>query len=464
MSETVVVDKALNIQYGEVKSFTDAQVHFKAVITCEGKLEFTNCTLHYNEYRFPNGILLDNESVLSFKNCEIICEGSDEEAFIRGDSCEQVTFDGCTFKNCSKFLAVSDDEVTKNFSMLHCQIINCFDEFVHVRLAEDATCSITDTEIVENAIAGFNNEDGRFYSLATLINVASQGAKLNCLLANNKIQETEGFKRSGVKPGRSDNEIRFFVVENAKIQHCSFTSVHNCLILENSEVTDCEFDTCDNILLSDNCSPERHLSVMNCKFQNCTRIISCGLNTNISKCTFTACHDKLILPGIYDCGGTKISGCTFKGVQYLSAEKEEDITSIMPASLSSEDSKKFYGVDACITFSCNDEDSKPNQISHCSFEDVELGKDVFLIQSVGNVEYDALEINLHRHKPFGTVAYIKDCQFSRVTTRRKTGKIIKEYVQYDTIFNKGQNFLANVILDCAGLDEVQVAAKPKETK
>lgn len=456
MGEQVTIKKVLAVAQDETKTFADSQVHFKGVIKCAGRLEFANCTLHYNEYRFSNGIVLTKTAEVSFKNCTILCEGADEQAFIRGDSCRKLYFADCTFTDCLKFLSICENQVTENFSLSHCQLVNCSDQFVEINLAPEATACLTDTKITEDKIADFNKEAGGFRTTACLFKLSSIGNELNVLVANTTVEETDSFKRAERRPMDEDNELSYFTLNNARVEHCTFRNVHNCLTVENTEIRQCEFIRCDNVVASENCSLEHHLLVDNCLFVGCTRIITSGLNSLITKCAFNDCYGKLLMPGTYDMGGTRISYCVFNGIKYLKGVKDERITSIMPESLASSDSKRFYKVDACLTFSYNQEDGKQNQLSHCRFTDIELGKDVFLIQSVGEVEYDGLLIKLRRHKPYGSVAYIKDCQFTNITTQRKTGKIIKEYVQYDTLFNKNQNFLANIILDCKGLEAVQV--------
>lgn len=456
MSDQVIIKKAISIAKGETKLFENSDIHLKAIITCAGKLEFNHCTMHYNEYRFANGIELSSDASLSFKDCSIICDGLDDDTFIRGDGCEQLSFENCTFKDCSNFLCINLDGITRSFNMSHCQLVNCFDKFISVDMVESATSSITDTKIVEDDVADFNQENGLFCGVINLIKIHVLDDGLTCTLANNTVEEKNSFKRAGVKAGLSDNEIAYFDVENAEIKQCSFLNANNCIALNNGKITDCKFTSCCNVIASNNCSPDKALTVDSCHFDSCTLILSTCLNYTATNCSFTNCYGRLIMPGNYDCGSAMISSCTFNNIKYMDGTKNEDLISGMPCSLAADDSMKFYGVDACITFSFNDEDGKANQMFNCTFDGAELGEDIFLIQSVGNVDYDALLIKLHRHKPHGKVAYIKDCTFKNITTHRSTGKIIKEYVPYDTTFKKGHNFKATIVSDCNGLDNVQM--------
>ena len=66
-------------------------------------------------------------------------------------------------------------------------------------------------------------------------------------------------------------------------------------------------------------------------------------------------------------------------------------------------------------------------------------------------------------KPSGTVTYIESCDFKNCSTKRESGKIIKEYFKYDTLFKKDIDFHANHVSECRGLDKVNKESAETET-
>ena len=66
-------------------------------------------------------------------------------------------------------------------------------------------------------------------------------------------------------------------------------------------------------------------------------------------------------------------------------------------------------------------------------------------------------------KPRKEALYVEDCIFRNCTTQKASGKIIQEYVKYDTLFKETKDFHINIVSNCRGLDEVKVVpAKNKE--
>ena len=62
----------------------------------------------------------------------------------------------------------------------------------------------------------------------------------------------------------------------------------------------------------------------------------------------------------------------------------------------------------------------------------------------------------YHEKPNGATAYIEECVFNNCSTKRSSGKIIKEFILYDTMFKKDESFHANRIVNCKGLDKINL--------
>lgn len=97
----------------------------------------------------------------------------------------------------------------------------------------------------------------------------------------------------------------------------------------------------------------------------------------------------------------------------------------------------------CITLARNKGAlTKANQISNCVFNGVRLNKG-FLIAAIEFPD-----------RPFDIVTEISDCTFERCTTKRESGKIIKEYVGYYPVIDRTmKDFHANIISGCDGLNQ-----------
>ena len=414
--EDYEISEILHIAQDEVKTIRNKQVHLKAYVDCSGTLEFEHCVIYYNENE-ADEITLNAGASLKIRNSIVVCKGADKTSFITGKENNCVVIEKTTFENCSKFIRLSS---CQELSITRCELKNCGDGFLYVSGMSDAgVFNVSENAIYENDIAEFNRE-GMQHS-AELMYVYSYGEA--CLFDNNSIVESKEFSCIGRNEEDRENSIIYFS-GNIKVRNCTFEGVSTGI--KAKEVEGCKFQDCQNAI-----ETEKGAKVDNCSFENCTRIVVAERNVVISNCKFVSCYDELLSVDSY--GGVVIEFCQFIDTRYLGEAKVK---------------RRFWGYGnwpslACITLRRSKESSsRYNSIKKCIFDGVEIGKDYFLIAAYG---YE---------KPSGTVSYIEECTFTNCKTARSTGKIIKEYISYDTTFKKDQSFRANEIRNCKGLDNV----------
>ena len=197
---------------------------------------------------------------------------------------------------------------------------------------------------------------------------------------------------------------------------------------------ECRFEKCTNPIIvsksyfdDDNDEP----CIDNCVFVECTDVIDADDNTQITNCQFVACYDDLIRPYGYD-GGISVEFC-----QFINTRNTKE--SIISRRIS------------CITFTrTKSSKTRVNYLKKCIFDGVDLGSRLVIKASVWE-------------KAKGVVTYIENCDFKNCSTQRASGKIIKEYIQYDTLFKKDVNFHANIISDCRGLDKINKEGSKSES-
>lgn len=426
---------SLQIKKGEVKEFRNKNVHISAIIQCEGELIFKNCTIYYNESHAKNEIHLMENAKLSIVDSKVICKGVNEEFFVKDKRKNTIVFENTIFEDCSYFLSDSSYDLI-SFSMCKCKLHNCYTDFLDLGVCEDTVLKIADNIIVQDNLSVFQ----KIKKLTTLIGISdcSDVNTGNKEIINNTVIEKESFKNIYEK----EHGIIYFNVREISINKCSFYGMTEGIIA--LKVKDCKFENCNRAI---NCmimptyyKKDRYIA--NCVFIKCTNVIDVCDDIIISNCHFISCYNTIISPAAmgFFTGGINVKFCHFINIKNLESNNartgyEQNASSI-------------------ILRRSGTNNSVANYLKQCIFDGVSIDNN-FLIAATGNV------------KPSGAVMYIEDCDFRNCKTNRKSGKIIKEYLQYNNLFGKTQDFHANVISNCSGLDKINAEgteAKDEELK
>ena len=416
--EDEFISSILQIRAGETKTYKNKNLHINAFINCEGNLEIDHCALYYNETNDRNQIVLARDAQLYIKDSMIKCKGFDKNSFISCEGENTICFETTTFVDCAYFLKSRSN---CSFSMTRCELRNCYEDFISISVGEESLCDISSNIIIQDGLNDFYINHKAFSP--TLITVSSYTEK-KVQFRDNTIVEDPQFKKIGVNEKDSDNKLCYFSCDNAAVSNCSFMGISEAIVA--IEVRDSKFQNCSKaIWIRDSWRVSEKALIDNCVFENSTNVIDTWRDTRITNCQFVSCYNRLVSSIGYQPGGVNIEFCQFINIKnnLLGGLLLTDIGSI-----------------ACIIFEYTKK-TKANYLKKCIFDGVELD-DNFLIAASGS------------EKPHGTVTYIEECDFRNCSTKRSSGKIIKEDVQYDTLLKKNQDFHANKISNCRGLDKI----------
>lgn len=412
------ITSILHIAAGETKTFLKKNIHLKAFINCEGKIEIKNSVLYYNENESADEITMSDGAELKITNSVVICKGFDKKPFITLGSDSVVYIAKTIFIDCSNFIKSSN---CKKFTLTKCELNNCFVGFADVLTNKPDDCVVSYNQIVQEELNSFYTTDltNREYEYrhGCLFDLS------DAQFYENSITEHKAFLAPFGENERNSISFKYLSSKNAIISNCTFSGTSGIVsaveFLENKFI-DCT--SCINVL--GNCWGDFEPCVKDCVFERCTDIIEvCEDNTIISYCQFVSCFGNLIYPSWWYNNNYNVEFCQFVNI-------ENNATSYS---------------DACIIFVRGK--SKNTQSSHmkkCIFDTINLG-DTFLIASDSIGYYE---------KPYGTVAYIEDCSFANCNTKHASGQIIKPNLIYKTLLKKEQSFKSINVSNCQGLDKV----------
>lgn len=412
------ISSILQIRSEETKSYENKFIHFAAYINCEGTLKIDHCAIYYNESESGDEITLAEGANLYIRDSVVICKGFDKNHFISCAGKNEVIFENTIFYDCS-YMIKSENSI--DFTMKRCELKNCFDGFVNINVGENI-CDISSNIITQNNLSQFHIDSreeiqenrymcrymGNKFGLLDITN--SENVKFY----NNTISEDESFRKAGVGEKDSANEVMYICADRAEVFNCTFAGISSSITAKS--VRECKFENCKGLstqfLINSSV-------VDNCVFENCTNIIG-GLIRRITNCQFISCYDSIIRKA----RGVHIEFCQFINTKSLGEHTCIIFTRIKPVV------KGFPFLE------------EEAYLKKCIFNGVEVENDFLIKADCGN------------EKPSGVVAHIEECSFKNCSTKRKSGKLIKEYIQYNTLFKKNQDFHAIEISNCKGLDKI----------
>lgn len=421
-----VIHTIMQIKEGETKIYKYKNIHLSAYMNCEGELIFDHCIINYNESDYGNGIALSENAKLTITNSVVICKGLDENTFITCKGKNKIILDRNSFEDCSYFIN-TDGEC--EFFMTNCQLHNCYKDFININSNAyygkkyNSRYIIKNNSIIQDGLKPFYYAVKESFSKPSIINGNYGDVKVE--FCNNSILEEEGFRRAGVE---GENAVEYFNCYSGEVRNCTFKGISSPI--NAVECVECKFEKCIGaIRVSNNMSPSRTPYVDNCVFEECTSVIGADYNTHITNCQFISCYDSIIFPAgfaVEFAGGVTVESC-----QFINTRNRKFMESTC-------------GGFSCVTFTrTKNSDGRANYLRKCIFDGAELGNN-FLIKAW----------TFGFEKPYGVVTYIENCDFRNCSTKRASGKIIKEYIQYDRLFKKDIDFHANRVSGCRGLDKV----------
>lgn len=446
-----MISSILQIGGGEHKIFKNKNIHINAYINCEGTLEIDNCILYYNESEACDEIKLLTNAELIIKNSEVICKGFDKKPFILSEGENtNVIFENNIFIDCAYFFEANKQI---SFKMAHCELKNCFNSFINISADSGTNCNISHNKMIQDNLNTFYIDTFKDFGRNSIIKIKYilYRKDINVIFCENEVVEKQSFRDAAdeiymkyrikdlsrslpnysncpksefLKLLTKDNipYRRIFYLESniIEVSNCTFTGMS--LGIEVPSISNSVFNDCQGCVQSPDSYDEILFSVDNCSFNNCTNVIFVGevYQTKIQKSNFISCYDKLIyMDDISNRGNMHIESCQFTDIK-----NNSDIN--------------------CITLGIHEIGEKPksNYIKDCIFDGVELGNNFLVVA----------KRSTNLGEPKCAIGYIENCDFRNYTTKRQSGKIIKQYIQYNKIFKNDLDFYAIRLQNCRGLD------------
>lgn len=416
----------LHVGTEETLIYRDKFLHFNAFVKCEGEMKFENCLILYNESDMFGEITLMPGAGLTIRDSVIVCKGMNKSPFLTGEGENRVEINHSIFEDCSFFLRMKGDV---SLIIRECIMKNCFQKFIEMRLGSFAEykCDISDNKIIQDRLAGFY-QDALPSKPVTLINInytdmCTHGKDNICLFQRNAITEKEDFVKNAGETKNANVKIQYFSAEDAVVSDCTFSGISGGI--QASIIQNCSFQKCRKAfeVYHSTYSKGMPARIENCIFEECTDVLNLDDDARVSYCRFISCYDSIISTQGYD-GGIIVEHCQFVNI------RNNDISGL----------NALVFQKGCITFHRSKElRSRENRLSKCTFDGAKLNKGYLISASCCE-------------KPCGPVTFIDKCSFKNCISKREDGEIVRECIQYDTLFKKDQSFRANIISDCKGVD------------
>lgn len=398
--EDYVIYSDVEVPFGETLVIKNKRIYIRANINCYGTLKLRNCHFIYNQLSNTTSastkhqILLKKGASLFISNCVFRREKapqSDLSCLVySNDASSTVVIDNSTFIDCNNFL---DLQYCKKFLMQRCEIHNCADGFVSVRLEAGGNSLLQSCLIYMDNAALFKQGDGRgSHYLGTLFSFERWGNERPQII-NCKFVETDEFRTAGEKVS-SWTSIRYVMAcaDSCSVERCDFIGISGRV--ECSHIEDCTFIDCSGGIEAMNyleSSEKDGTEIKECVFKNCTNVVAVTVCTHLHHSQFIGCHGKFITTGGYQ-GKSTISDCEFINTRY------------------DETDGGYLSCDkTCIALDSDEEDGHTNLIENCLFDGIDL-TDATLIRyaspyckhknvviSVNNCEFRNLKSNGSSH-------------------------------------------------------------------
>ena len=405
------------IKARETKEFKNMRIHISAFIKCRGAIIIDHCVLYYNESEVRGGITLADGASIIVKNSQVICKGFDKKHFITCTGENGIVFENTTFVDCACLIEAKNAE---QFRMEKCVLKNCYAGFAEID--EETGCEILGNQIVQDCLNQFyvtNIKDFRSNNIHLLrLSSANKTVKFH----DNTVYEKASWLSNLEKREAEEYKLDYLCCDYAEVYDCHFDGITSPITA--SSIKTCEFKDCKGAITA----PffEKMTIVEKCVFKDSTDVIRTRDNTQIMYCSFTGCYDNIIYAEGRN-GGVKVECCQFNNIK--NSLKENDAYDLL--------GERFY---CCIFFRRSKEYSScENIMKECIFDGIEM-------------EYNFLIAADGYEQPAGDVAVIEECQFANCSTKRSSKKLIKQHIDYFTVFKKRKDFLAIKIRDCSGID------------
>ena len=419
--EEITISNILHITAEQTVEYQNKIIHFSAPIKCDGTMIFESCEIHYGEADVPGEVELSSGAFLTMRDCTVKCHSYNKRYFIDAVRCvSEISFANCQFENCSYFV-----RSYHNIKVQNCTIQAPGNEFINNQYAIHNSCSLGISGSTFSLISS-NNE-------GTANGVIINGSDVH--FENNVITGDMAANRENIDEIRDSfkSNSTLLCVESGEICHTTFSNVSNLIKCDGtSKLTiSCSLFTNSFDLMNGYLS-RCIISVADCNFVECSEIgIALSKGSRFTGCQFISCYNDLLSSGFR--GGVTIEYCEF--IDWIGRRARIDCDLFR---------NSVYGIlslSSLLRFErSSDSDSAENRVIKCIFNGIQAHKS-FVISS-------------QAHKKVETVTTVDSCTFLNCITERTSGKIIKEFDTYSTLFGKEKTIRVTHIYSCLGLGRV----------
>lgn len=407
-NEDETISTMLSIGKGDKVVFKNKNIHLDSYIKCDGKLEFIDCVINYNEFDNGDEIQIGEDASIAFDGCMICCKGYDESVFISNiDYCNnKFSFKNSSFFDCSYFINVNNVEEA---IIENCYFHNCFNRFMHISLNEDASFIMDSNYFMLDDVCDFNSIylGQGFFSGCTIIRIESVSSDPSKEISITNLLLEESLDESSEI---SEKYISILDASKVKLKQSTVLNLSKDLFVRGAY--NCYFKDC---LIGLNGFDEYDVAseVDNCLFDTCTNIFRFQHDVSIHDSSFVSCYG-----GFFDgFGSLKIKKCNFYNTKFINDSAWGSVH------------KAFIEVGY-----------PDSSLKECVFDGIELSNG-HLIAGKG---YDSSASN---------VCSVSGCYFLN-WKKGDNDNLINEYTEYLGLFNKSKSVKSiNVSSDCKGLDK-----------
>lgn len=256
-------------------------------ILCDGKAEFYDCEFFCNAPQTGFCITISSSGELHFNGCTFK-KAFSSGLFLRGNSGCHISFVNCSFVDCNTFA----------------QLFDCAEIVFDRCNFQDCTSAVVEASFLQSSHFKFENS---IWHVTTPTKPSVPAAFI--LSGENQLFTFKNCRYIQWAMMESSYSVisappNSICLLDSGFDHITFT-------ISTLAVIGCIFGYCKNVLATNSATSRPYPSVIeNCRFFHCSESIQAAADTEIQRCTFTAC-DGTQIRSASKLGHVYIADCTF---------------------------------------------------------------------------------------------------------------------------------------------------------
>lgn len=424
-SEYINIMYITDVRPNEKRIYENKILHVTGDIKCEGSLKFINCIIRYDSNKDAGSIIVEEGGSLQFGRCCFIghCLKENQYLIHVKDENKVIRFIDCHFLNCIGFMQTSSRVILD-----HCTIDVLGSSFIC-----PSNSSLIEVDIQNCAFSNRSTIDftmpsskARAYYAISCHSIRISNSSFNGELLLDSAEKSKQILSEAINwplPTKSHSLYAKKIV----VKDSSFTGLVNILRGSEYRVSNTTFSHCANILSANMGGYNSETNIQDCRFEYCSNIGNdIHGKCNWFDCKFESCYNNLISAGFGS--AIRIEDCSF--THWTAVLDDSLLISEYYSMLILRRSKGMgYGTHC---------------IQNCKFTGIKANR-AFII--MGSIVDDVSDF----------VATVENCSFTDCTTKRDSGKLIKEYAHYLGFMKREiQKRVIDVYYNCTGWKNVKI--------